>query len=94
MHTLRFIHRARELGFSIEDIRLLLALWQDKGRASAEVKAVALERIEELQKKAADLQALAQSLLHLASHCHGDDRPECPIMNDLSGEGGEHTPLH
>lgn len=90
VHTLRFIHRARELGFSIADIRRLLALWQDKNRPSAEVKAIALEYIEELQKKAVSLQAVRDSLEHLAARCHGDDRPECPILDDLSGEGRAH----
>ncbi|WAP71531.1 MULTISPECIES: Cu(I)-responsive transcriptional regulator [Aurantimonadaceae] len=94
VHTLRFIHRARELGFSIADIRRLLALWQDKNRSSAEVKAIALEYIDELQKKAASLEAVRDSLQHLADSCHGDDRPECPILDDLSGQGEERTSLH
>ena len=86
VHILRFVHRARDLGFSIEDIRRLLALWQDRNRASAEVKALALEHAEALREKIADLVQLRQALVHLAAHCHGDDRPECPILDDLSGE--------
>ena len=85
VHTLRFIHRARNLGFSMEDIQRLLALWQDKSRASAEVKTLALEHVDGLRQKISDLQALRQSLVHLAAHCHGDHRPECPILDEISG---------
>lgn len=92
LHMLRFIHRARGLGFSIADIRRLLALWQDKNRSSA--KAIASEYIDELQKKAANLQAMRRSLQHLADSCHGDDRSDCPILNDLSGEGEQSTRTH
>ena len=94
VNTLRFIHRARELGFSMEDVRRLLPLWQDENRTSAEVKAIALECIEELQNRAARLQAMKESLLHLAARCNGDDRPQCPILDDLSGEGRKYALLH
>ncbi|MFU0505322.1 Cu(I)-responsive transcriptional regulator [Pseudaminobacter sp. NGMCC 1.201702] len=94
VNTLRFIHRARELGFSMDDVRRLLALWQDESRTSAEVKAIALECIEELQNRTARLQALRESLLHLAARCNGDDRPQWPILDDLSGEGGKYALLH
>jgi Cu(I)-responsive transcriptional regulator len=83
VHELGFIRRARNLGFSIEDIRHLLALWRDRGRPSAEVKAIALRHIEELDEKAAALAAMSRTLKHLAASCHGDDRPDCPILDAL-----------
>lgn len=85
VHRLRFIARARRLGFGIDDIRGLLALWQDRGRASAEVKRLALEHAEELARKIRDLQAMQRTLEDLAARCHGDDRPDCPILDDLAG---------
>lgn len=84
LHTLRFIRRARDLGFSLEETRDLLALWRDRSRASADVKALATAHIRELEAKAAELQAMADTLRHLAAHCHGNDRPDCPILNDLA----------
>ena len=84
VHILRFIRRARDLGFSIERIAKLIKLWQDRGRASAEVKAVALDHVEELRGKIAEMEAMARTLEHLADHCHGDDRPDCPILDDLA----------
>lgn len=86
VHTLRFIGRARDLGFPIEEIRHLLALWQDRSRASADVKAIALARAAELKRKARELDEMRKSLEHLAKRCHGDLRPECPILGDLEGE--------
>ena len=83
LHTLRFIGRARDLGFSIEEIRKLLELWQDRTRASAAVKALALARAAELERKERELHEMRRSLEHLAASCHGDDRPECPIIDDL-----------
>ncbi len=83
VHELGFIRRARDLGFSIDDIRQLLTLWRDRGRPSAEVKAIALRHIAELDEKAAALAAMSRTLKHLASHCHGDDRPDCPILDAL-----------
>lgn len=82
--VLRFIRHARDLGFPLEDIRRLLALWQDRGRASAEVKRLALAHVEALEAKAESLRRMAASLRHLAAHCHGDDRPDCPILDDLA----------
>ena len=83
--VLRFIRHARDLAFPLEDIRRLLALWRDRSRASAEVKRMALAHVEALEAKAAALAAMAESLRHLANHCSGDDRPECPILAELEG---------
>ena len=84
VHTLRFIRRARELGFSMEDIKELLSLWQIKSRSSAAVKRIAGRHIDELAQKIAKLNSMVDTLRHLVKHCHGDDRPECPILDDLS----------
>ncbi len=86
IHELSFIRRARELGFSVQDIRNLLALWRDRSRPSAEVKAIALAHIVALEAKANALRAMSATLRHLAGACHGDDRPDCPILADLAGE--------
>jgi len=92
VHALRFIRRARDLGFSLAEIAELLALWADRRRASAEVKRLALTHVEALESKARDLSAMAATLRHLASHCHGDARPDCPILEGLAGEGGRADP--
>jgi Cu(I)-responsive transcriptional regulator len=84
--VLRFIRHARDLAFPLEDIRKLLALWRDRSRASSEVKSLALAHVEALEAKAAALAAVAQSLRHLAQHCSGDDRPDCPILEELEGK--------
>lgn len=84
VHTLRFIKRARSLGFSMEKTGELLQLWRDKSRASSDVKAVALEHVVDLERKIAELRGMADTLRHLARHCHGDTRPGCPILEDLS----------
>ena len=86
VNTLLFIRRARDLGFPIEEIGKLLALWQDRGRASADVKALALARAAELKRKAKELDAMRRSLEHLAANCHGDSRPDCPILGGLEGK--------
>ena len=75
---------ARGLGFPVEDCRELLSLYQDRERASADVKALTLKRIEEIDRKLAELQAMKRTLETLAQHCHGDDRPECPILTGLA----------
>lgn len=85
VHRLRFIANARDLGFPIEDIRSLLGLWQDRGRSSGDVKALALARAEELGRKAAMLEAMRATLVALAYACHADVRPECPIIERLAG---------
>tara|TARA_R110001592_G_scaffold10110_2_gene52767 strand:+ start:31077 stop:31562 length:486 start_codon:yes stop_codon:yes gene_type:complete len=84
VHSLRFIRRARDLGFSVEQISALLVLWHDRDRASADVKAMALSHVTGLKAKIAELQAMTQALEHLANHCHGNDRPDCPILADLA----------
>ncbi|MDE2239266.1 MAG: Cu(I)-responsive transcriptional regulator [Rhodospirillales bacterium] len=83
LHELGFIRRSRDLGFSFEDIRQLLSLWRDKARSSAEVKAIALRHVQELDQKAAALEAMSRTLKSLAATCHGDDRPDCPILEAL-----------
>ena len=83
LHRLRFIANARDLGFPIEEIRTLLGLWNDTGRASADVKALAKARAAELHRKAAALETMRRALLDLAQRCHGDDRPDCPIIETL-----------
>lgn len=85
LHRLHFIRRARDLGFPVEQIKALLALWDDRQRASADVKKLAQMHIDELEHKAQALQQMADTLKHLVEHCHGDGRPDCPIIESLSG---------
>jgi Cu(I)-responsive transcriptional regulator len=87
VESLRFIRRARDLGFSLEAIGGLLDLWRDRGRASSEVKQMALTHVAALERKIEELQAMSRTLSHLAEACHGDDRPDCPILDDLAGHG-------
>ena len=84
VHTLRFLRLSRYLGFSLDETRELLALWRDKSRASADVKNLAMAHVRELEEKAAELKAMADTLRHLATHCHGDHRPDCPILADFA----------
>jgi Cu(I)-responsive transcriptional regulator len=84
VHTLRFIRRARDLGFSMKEIAALLALWRNRRRASAEVKRIALAHAGDLQRRIDEMQAMQRTLQHLAHSCHGDERPECPILDDLA----------
>jgi MerR family transcriptional regulator, copper efflux regulator len=84
LHTLRFIKRARSLGFGMDDIRELLSLWQNKSRSSAAVKKVAGTHMESLKQRIAELQSMVATLKHLTHNCHGDQRPECPILDDLA----------
>jgi MerR family copper efflux transcriptional regulator len=83
---LEFVKRARGLGFSLDKIRQLLALWDDSGRASAEVKSLVLAHITELDARIAALKSMRGTLRHLADRCDGDDRPDCPIIDDLAGD--------
>ena len=85
VHTLRFIRRARDLGFSMDEIAALLGLWQDKARASAQVKRIAQKHIDALNERIAALQAMQRSLQALVGCCQGNDRPDCPILDDLAG---------
>lgn len=84
VRVLQFIHRGRALGFSLDQIRDLLALWEDRHRASADVRALALAHIEELNRKIADMEAMRRTLQSLAQTCHGDARSDCPILDDLA----------
>lgn len=83
LHVLAFIKRSRDLGFSLEEVGKLLALWQDRERTSADVKALALAHVDELNRKIAELSALRDTLSDLVQHCQGDHRPDCPILRDL-----------
>lgn len=85
VHTLGFIRRARKLGFSVAQIEQLVRLWQDKGRASVEVKAIAEGHITELTARIEELEAMRRTLEHLTHACHGNERPDCPILDDLAG---------
>ena len=85
VHKLRFLHRARGLGFSIEDCRALLALYEDRGRASADVKAIAEAHLARIEDKIGELQSLRRTLGHLVTSCEGNQRPDCPILDDLAG---------
>jgi MerR family copper efflux transcriptional regulator len=89
IHTLRFIRRARDLGFSMADVTRLLGLWQDRRRASGAVRRIAQAHISDLDRRIAEMQALRGTLEHLVHHCHGDQRPECPILDDLADSGGK-----
>lgn len=84
LHTLRFIKRARSLGFSLDQIRDLLSLWNDAQRASADVKAIAQAHVADLEKRILELSEMRDTLTHLAHNCHGDARPECPILQGLA----------
>ena len=84
IHALRFISQARDLGFSVEQMSSLLALWRDRSRASADVKDIALEHIRVLDEKAKALKAMSDTLRHLADNCHGDGRPDCPIIEGFA----------
>lgn len=86
VETLRFIQRARSLGFAVKDVSDLLALWHDRSRASAEVKTLAQRHVVEIERKIADLESMRATLTSLVSRCHGDDRPDCPILEELAGE--------
>ena len=86
VHKLSFLQRARSLGFTIEDCRVLLSLYEDDTRASKDVKAIARNHMEKIDKKISELKAMQATLHHLIEHCHGDDRPDCPIIEGLSSD--------
>ena len=84
VETLRFIQHSRRLGFSVKDVGNLLELWGDKDRSSADVKALALQQISEVEQRIKELETIRRTLIDLTDRCHGDDRPECPILDDLA----------
>ncbi|MDD2060241.1 Cu(I)-responsive transcriptional regulator [Pseudomonas sp. GD03860] len=84
LHSLAFIKRSRDLGFSLEEVARLLTLWQDRQRASADVKALASQHIDDLNRRIEELVSLRDTLSELVAHCQGDDRPDCPILKDLA----------
>ncbi|MBA8877734.1 Cu(I)-responsive transcriptional regulator [Phyllobacterium myrsinacearum] len=85
VHKLRFLQRSRGLGFSVEECRQLLALYEDKERASSDVKSIAKAKLKEIDRKITELRELQHTLQHLVAHCHGDQRPDCPILESISG---------
>lgn len=91
IHTLRFIRRSRDLGFSMAEIADLLGLWQDQQRASAQVRQIATQHIADLGRRIAALDAMKKTLEQLVDCCHGNDRPDCPILDDLAGASDQST---
>ncbi len=85
VHTLRFIRRARDLGFGLTEIETLLGLWRNRRRSSKDVKRIALEHAADLQRRIDEMRAMQRTLQQLAHCCHGDERPDCPILDDLAG---------
>jgi MerR family copper efflux transcriptional regulator len=94
VHTLRFIRRARDLGFSLEQIAKLVALWQNRRRPSRQVKALAEAHIRELEQKLHEIESMKATLEHLVHCCHGDDRPDCPILETLSDQSASVPDVH
>ena len=88
VHTLRFIRRSRDLGFSMADVSRLLGLWQNRRRASAEVRRIAQAHVVDLDRRIAEMQTLRRTLQHLVVHCRGDQRPDCPILDELADVRG------
>jgi len=88
VHTLRFIKRSRDLGFSMVEIGELVTLWQNRRRTSASVKRIAQKHVEELAARIEAMQSMQRTLRQLLHHCHGDERPDCPILDDLASQGG------
>jgi MerR family copper efflux transcriptional regulator len=87
VEMLRFIHRARDLGFPVKDVAALLTLWRDRSRSSADVKKLALDHVADIDVKIDELRSIRRTLTDLATRCHGDDRPDCPILEDLAHHG-------
>jgi Cu(I)-responsive transcriptional regulator len=94
IHELKFIRRARDLGFTVEQISGLMHLWRDRSRASSDVKRIALEHVAALEAKQREIAEMANTLRHLAANCHGDGRPDCPIIESLADGGGPASPTH
>ena len=94
IHELKFIRRARDLGFTVEQISGLMHLWRDRSRASADVKRIALEHVAALEAKKREIEEMANTLKHLAATCHGDARPDCPIIENLAEGCGHASPTH
>lgn len=92
IQTLRFVRRARDLGFTVKQIDDLLTLWRDRDRASADVKQFAMGHVAELEKKMRELKEMTETLLHLASNCQGNNRPDCPILTSLGNDAPD-TPV-
>src|SRR6478736_6982299 len=92
VHTLQFVRRARRLGFSMREVAQLLGLWQNRRRSSGDVRRVAQRHISDLEQKIDELQGMKRTLEALVHRCHGDQRPECPILEDLAGDGDEAEP--
>jgi MerR family transcriptional regulator, copper efflux regulator len=92
VHILSFVRRARDLGFSVEEMTELVALWRDRSRASADVKSLALRHVADLDRKARELREMSETLRRLAMSCHGDDRPECPIIESLANPERSEAP--
>jgi Cu(I)-responsive transcriptional regulator len=88
VHRLRFVNRARSLGFSLAEVGELLSLYNDPNRTSSEVKSIAKVAIDRIDAKLVELSAMRDTLATLSAHCHGDDKPDCPILNDLAGDAG------
>jgi Cu(I)-responsive transcriptional regulator len=84
IETLRFVQRARGLGFSVKDVGNLLTLWQDKNRASSDVKNLAIKHIRKIEDKIKELDSIRETLINLTNNCHGNNRPDCPILNGLT----------
>lgn len=84
VHILRFVKRSRELGFSMKDIKQLVSLWRNKSRPSSQVKSIATKHVKELEQKLAEIQSMVRTLKNLTENCHGDNRPDCPILDELS----------
>jgi MerR family copper efflux transcriptional regulator len=89
VETLRFVQRARSLGFSVEEVGSLLALWRDRARSSSEVKAMARHRVADIDRKIAELTEMRETLTYLMERCHGDARPDCPILQGLAGKAAQ-----
>jgi MerR family copper efflux transcriptional regulator len=89
VETLRFVQRGRSLGFSVEEVGSLLALWRDRERSSSEVKAMARHRVADIDRKIAELTEMRATLTHLMQRCHGDERPDCPILQGLAGKAAQ-----